>query len=277
MKFTKGYRSADVEDRRGKGGGGKRAGKFGIGGTILGLVVFFAFGQDYLGVMNSGSGGDAPAAQEAGDRDKEDTSQIQESLDLMQAFWSKTFSQNGLLYQKAKLVLFWDQVDTGGCGGQSSAVGPFYCPGDNKAYVDVSFFKLLKERFGAAGDFATIYVLAHEIGHHLQAIAPTEHGNSFDKNEASVRQELQADCYAGVWAKDAEGKGLLDANDIGEALNAARSIGDDMMQKHAGQPVNQHNWTHGSSEKRKRWFRTGYQKGTMAACNTYEARRQDIY
>ncbi len=263
MRFTRGYRSDDVEDRRGRGG---RL-RLGVGGTIVGIILYLALGQDILGVTSGGGGTSST------DRQKRDSAQIEEALDLMQAFWAERFARQGRRYVKAKLVLFWDRVDTGGCGGQGAAVGPFYCPADHKAYIDLAFFDVLKERLGAGGDFAQVYVLAHELGHHVQNIAPTPTNRQFSKNDRSVRQELQADCYAGVWAADAQRQGRLEAGDVGEAMNAARSIGDDRLQEMAGQRVNSDSWTHGSSAQRKRWFSKGFEEGTMAACDTFAATR----
>jgi len=185
------------------------------------------------------------------------------------------FKAAGREYRRAKLLVFRDVIDTP-CGRSSAAIGPFYCPGDQQAYIDLSFFRELKSRFGAPGDFAQAYVLAHEIGHHLQTLDHVERETSRlrkreSRNAASVRQELQADCYAGVWGNAARGKHLLELGDLEEALAAAQAIGDDRLQKQAGVDVDPETFTHGTSAQRMKWFRRGFDSGKLAACDTFSA------
>jgi predicted metalloprotease len=184
------------------------------------------------------------------------------------------YRAEGKSYRRAKLVLFTEAVDTG-CGRSSSAIGPFYCPPDEKAYIDLSFCQLLKNQLGAPGDFAQAYVLAHEIGHHLQTLNGLEgtvqklSRDKRSRNAASVRQELQADCFAGVWAHSAYARKLLEIGDLDEALRAASQIGDDRLQKDAGREVNAETFTHGTSQQRMKWFRRGYDTGQFSACDTF--------
>lgn len=284
MKYEEGYRSDDVEDRRGNPS--KRGAKLGIGGTIVGVIVMLVFGQDLLGVSDGNRAGapdgDGDTSEEkspaAPPTDEKLLSFVHYAFDDIQKTWIDVFPASGLpAYQKAKLVLFVDGTDTK-CGYQGSATGPFYCPPDLAAYIDLGFYKELRDSLGAKGDFAQAYVLAHEIGHHIQKITGINdrvhresNRNPGQKNHLSVLQELQADCYAGLWAKAADGRGLLEAGDIDEALKAAWAIGDDRLQRMAGRSVSPETWTHGSSEQRMRWFRRGYERGTMAACDTFSA------
>jgi hypothetical protein len=189
------------------------------------------------------------------------------------------FRAEGKSYRFAKMVVFTDVVDTG-CGRTSSAVGPFYCPPDEKAYIDFTFYRELKARFEAPGDFAQAYVIAHEMGHHLQNLLGTDDKvrqmsarDRSRENEYSVMQELQADCYAGVWAHEFAKTGRLEMGDPEEALNAASQIGDDRLQKRAGVEVNSETWTHGSAEQRIRWFKVGFDQGKLAACDTFSAQK----
>jgi predicted metalloprotease len=285
MKWTRGHQSADVEDRRGvRARGGGSALKLGGGGALLTILVVVA--SQVLGVdltqLVGGSGGGAPSSSEtpqggaldpAQDPDRELYEFISFAFDDIQVAFADALQRKGESYRKAKLVIFADAVDTG-CGTASSAVGPFYCPPDQKAYIDLGFYRDLKKRFGAPGDFAQAYVIAHELGHHLQTLNGVSErverqGRS---NELSVRQELQADCYAGVWAKTTEQRKILESGDVEEALGAAAAIGDDRLQKQAGAPVNSESWTHGSSEQRVRWFTRGMTSGELAACDTFTAK-----
>ncbi|MBA3541642.1 MAG: neutral zinc metallopeptidase, partial [Deltaproteobacteria bacterium] len=191
--------------------------------------------------------------------------------DIQDTFQAK-FREDGQTYERAKLYIFTDAIGTA-CGRSSAEIGPFYCPGDNQAYIDLSFYRDLRQRFGAPGDFAQAYVLAHEIGHHIQNLTGSERRqkrgrNERERNAASVRVELQADCYAGVWGYSAQSRKLLDAGDIEEALTAASAIGDDRLQKQAGVEVEQETWTHGSSAQRVKWFERGFRTGRLAACDT---------
>jgi predicted metalloprotease len=196
-------------------------------------------------------------------------------FDDAQAQWTKVFATAGARYTPAKLVLFTSAVHSG-CGPQTSAVGPFYCPADDTVYLDVSFFDEMAKRFGVSGDFALAYVVAHEVGHHVQnvtgvtlQVAQAERAQPANANALSVLTELQADCYAGVWAHSTYRRGLLEPGDIQEALTAAAAIGDDFQQKSATGSVRPEEWTHGSSAQRQQWLTTGYQTGSPAACDTF--------
>src|SRR5690606_16395255 len=192
--------------------------------------------------------------------------------------WSELFAADGKSYAKPKLVLFDDAVSSA-CGHTSSAVGPFYCPGDRKVYLDLTFFSELSRRLGAPGDFAQAYVVGHEVGHHIQTLLGTSEAvhrqrsrvSETEANQLSVRQELQADCYAGVWGYHANQRQLLEDGDIEEALSAAAAIGDDRLQQQAGAAVRPESWTHGSSAQRVHWFKTGLKSGKMSACDTFAA------
>jgi predicted metalloprotease len=193
----------------------------------------------------------------------------------VQKFWETTFQQAGQPYQHAKLVLYTGNVDTQ-CGSATSAVGPFYCPADERVYLDLSFYQDMTQQLQAPGDFAWAYVIAHEMGHHVQQqegisdkVAQQEQANPDQANEISVRTELQADCYAGIWAKTVFAAGDLDPGDIEEAQNAAAAVGDDRLQKKAGGTVDPDSFTHGTSEQRQHWFETGYQTGEPTACDTF--------
>ncbi len=198
-------------------------------------------------------------------------------IDDQQKVWAGIFRAEGKSYRPARLVLYTRGTETG-CGYGQSAIGPFYCPPDQKVYLDLDFFQLMRQRLGAPGDFAQAYVLAHEVGHHVQNLLGTN--KSVDaqtarapsrKNELSVRLELQADCYAGVWAHSTAERKLLEKGDIDESLKAAWQIGDDTLQKNAGRRVSPDSFTHGSSEQRTRWFRRGLDSGSIDACDTFSA------
>ena len=202
--------------------------------------------------------------------------EMSDALDDIQGFWATDDGLGGD-YRDATLVLFSDAVSTGGCGNAPASVGPFYCPADQTAYIDLSFFKQLQSQFSAPGDFARVYVLAHELGHHVQNVLGTssqvrqEQQSGGDANELSVRLELQADCYAGVWGHSAQERGLIEAGDINEGLDAAAAVGDDALGN-----GNQESWTHGSSESRQRWFRAGFDSGDLDACDTFSVPASDL-
>jgi predicted metalloprotease len=271
MKWERGHKSKHVEDRRGQKPRGRGV-KIGAGAGLVGLLIVIigqALGVDLSGL--SGGGGSETASEPAPaeetrrtgpDPDAELVQFVHFVIDDIQATFEKQFRDDGKTYRPADLVLFTEAVDTR-CGLSSSAIGPFYCPPDRKAYIDLSFYRVLKERLGAGGDFAQAYVLAHEIGHHVQ--------NLLRIDGESVRQELQADCFAGVWAHSTGQRKLLEQGDIEESVNAAAQIGDDRLQKMAGQKVNPETWTHGSSAQRVKWFRVGYETGDLDACDTFAA------
>ena len=196
-------------------------------------------------------------------------------IDDVQNTWTREFRELGREYVRAKLVLFTDATRSG-CGFAESAMGPFYCPGDAKVYIDLGFYRQLRQRFGAPGDFAQAYVIAHEVGHHVQSLLGTESKMRDAQrrmprraNELSVRLELQADCYAGVWGHSTEQRKLLEAGDVDEGLAAAAAVGDDRIQRQSGRGVNPETWTHGSSKQRVQWFRRGFETGRVQDCDTF--------
>lgn len=218
----------------------------------------------------------APSGEVVSSPEEDSTKQfISYVLDDAQATWEGIFTGNGSEYPDARLVLFRDGVQSA-CGFAESATGPFYCPGDQQVYIDLGFYDELRDRFGAPGDFAQAYVLAHEIGHHVQRLLGTEaevrrlqQRNPRQANALSVALELQADCYAGVWAQSAQARGLLETGDIEEGLDAAASVGDDRIQRMGGGYVNPDAFTHGSAEQRSEWFRRGLASGDPAQCDTF--------
>ena len=275
MRFGTGGRSSNIEDRRGLGG---RAG-MGIGGTVVLLVLSLIFGRDFIGESGvqpnvaSTSNGGLSAADSA--REEPEVVFVGQVLDDAQQTWATVLPKYGTPYRNAKLVLFRDATDTG-CGVGQSAMGPFYCPVDEKVYIDLGFYDELKTRFGASGDFAQAYVIAHELGHHVQKLLGTEaqvrramQRDPGAANQYSVRLELQADCYAGVWGRSTEQRKLLDEGDIQEGMNAAASVGDDRILQKAGRSANADSFTHGSSAQRVSWFRKGYDSGDPRACDTF--------
>jgi predicted metalloprotease len=251
----------------------------GIGGTILiGIVLAVLFFTGVLGGGGSSSGAGsavAPTVRGAPDPDARLVDFVGFVVDDVQDFWRNDFASAGRRYETTKLVLFTGQTQSG-CGLASSATGPFYCPVDHRVYLDLGFFRELKSRFHAPGDFAEAYVIAHEFGHHVQNLLGTEERMRREQerhpgqaNELSVRLELQADCYAGVWAQSAYDQHLLQSGDLEEALTAAAAVGDDRIQRSAGRRVDPETWTHGSAQQRSQWLRTGFRKGDPAACDTF--------
>ncbi|MGE3766509.1 MAG: neutral zinc metallopeptidase, partial [Kofleriaceae bacterium] len=282
-KWTRGTKNDDVIDARGAKAP-KIAGA-GIGVVILVYVVARLFNVDISGLVGGGGNSSTttsssqkhePEPPKGPDPDAELVDFVRFVMKDIQDTFERVFQAEGKTYERAKLVLFTDAIDTK-CGRSSSAIGPFYCPGDSNAYIDLSFYRDLRSKLGAPGDFAQAYVLAHEIGHHLQNLLGVDHdqtklSKSRTRNEHSVRVELQADCYAGVWAHHAAGKKLLEIGDLEEAMTAAKEIGDDRLQKKAGvDDINPETFTHGTSEQRMRWFRIGFDRGTLAACDTFSA------
>ncbi|MCA2990638.1 neutral zinc metallopeptidase [Gemmatimonas sp.] len=289
MRWSPGGRSRNLEDRRGggggaggMGGGGFRGGgmKLGVGGMLVLIVLSYVFKTDLVTPITGGSGVGAPmpTAEQAPLNDPAEERMVQfvsVVLDSAQATWARQMSR----YRPARLVLFRDATPTA-CGTGQSASGPFYCPGDEKVYIDLSFFDQLHRQFGAPGDFAQAYVIAHEIGHHVQNVLGTEQQvrrlqqeNPRAKNALSVAMELQADCYAGVWAHDAARARMLEPGDLEEGLGAAAAVGDDRLQHMAGGRVQRESFTHGSSADRQQWFRRGFEQGDPGACDTFAAMR----
>ena len=275
MKWSDGGPSADLEDRRGGGGGGL---KLGLGGTLVLGVLSLFFHRDLfslLGVAPSTGGGSSQSSAPAQDtpEQKKLVSFVSFVIDDIQKTWTKILPG----YTHAKLVLFDGQVASA-CGRAESAMGPFYCPGDQRVYIDLAFYRELQSRFGAPGDFAQAYVIAHEVGHHVQNLTGIEakmreaqERAPQQRNALSVKLELQADCYAGVWANSTQQRGILDAGDVQEALGAAAAVGDDRLQKASTGTVQPERWTHGSSAERMRWFKRGFDGGKPDACDTFAA------
>jgi predicted metalloprotease len=287
MKWTPGGESQDIEDRRDEdgGGGGFQFGgmHLGIGGALILLVLSLVFKQNFFALLGGGGGSpDAPVVRHPNPaRDQQEQPLVQFVsfvLDDTQKTWEQILPQQaGKPYRHAKLVLFRNYTQSG-CGGAESATGPFYCPQDEKVYIDLGFYDELKQRFGAPGLFAQAYVLAHEMGHHVQKILGTEarvrpmqQGNRRMDNALSVKVELQADCYAGVWAHSTQQRDLLEQGDIQSALGAASAVGDDRLQKMSTGHVTPDSFTHGSSAQRMHWFQQGFDSGSIAACNTFSA------
>ncbi len=281
MRWTPGGRSSDLEDRRGSGGGFGGGGmRFGLGGAAVLLVLSLIFKQDFFALVGGGGGaGGEPAASGpvAGTPEEEKRADfVSFVLDDAQGTWDRLFQARGQQYQHAKLVLFRDAIESA-CGFGQAASGPFYCPGDEKVYIDLGFYDELQQRFGAPGDFAQAYVLAHEIGHHVQRLQGTDakvreaqQRRPDAANELSVRLELQADCYAGVWGHETARREVLEAGDVEEGLAAAAAVGDDRIQRMSGQGVNPDGFTHGSSEQRTTWFRRGFESGRPEDCDTFQ-------
>jgi predicted metalloprotease len=269
-----------VIDQRGSRVRAGRVAGGGVAATIVVVLVAQLFGVDVSGLIGGGQSAprsDQPNPPSGPDPDAELVDFVNFVLKDIQDTFDMKFKAAGKEYRHAARVMFTSAVDTG-CGRSSAAIGPFYCPPDEHAYIDLSFYRELRQRFGAPGDFAQAYVLAHEIGHHLQNVLGTERrtesiGRGRTRNETSVRVELQADCYAGVWAHAAQGRRILEAGDLDEALTAATAIGDDRLQKQAGREVHPETFTHGSSEQRVRWFRRGFEAGELDACDTFSARQ----
>lgn len=279
MRWSGRRGSRNVEDRRGVRLG--KAGGIGLGTIVLALIAVY-FGQDPAVVLQnlpqqSVQSQNVPYQESAAEQ------QLREFISVVLAdteqTWGEIFSAAGRTYEEPGLVLFSGAVESA-CGLAQAAVGPFYCPADHKAYIDLSFYEDLQHRFGAPGDFAQAYVIAHEIGHHVQTLlgisernmAARRQAGAAQANELSVRQELQADCFAGIWAHDADrSRQLLEAGDIEEGLNAASAIGDDRLQRQAQGYVSPESFTHGSSQQRVEWFKRGYESGSMAACDTFSA------
>jgi uncharacterized protein len=277
MRWRGRRQSANVEDRRGVGGGRVSGG---LGVIVLALVGMY-FGIDpgvFLDTTQVGSTSSREPYQESGEE-----AQLRELVSVVLAdteqSWGEIFARQGARYEEPRLVLFSRSVESA-CGFAQAAVGPFYCPADRKVYIDLSFYEDLSRRCGAPGDFAQAYVIAHEVGHHVQTLigvsertqAARARAGESESNALSVRQELQADCFAGLWAHSAaSSRDLLEAGDIEEALAAASAIGDDRLQMQSSGYVSQESFTHGSSEQRARWFRRGAESGSLEACDTFAA------
>jgi predicted metalloprotease len=301
VDWTPGGVSSDIEDRRDDSGGGGGFGFSGGGGGGLGilgfivlLVISLVTGHNFLGGMFSGgssssstyqptpapdaygTGQATPRARHPAGEDR-DVQLISFVLDDAQKTWTGIFQTMGRPYRHAKLVLYRGETYSG-CGDAQAATGPFYCPEDEKIYIDLSFWDELKRFGGSTAEFAQAYVIAHELGHHIQKLLGIEakeqqavQQHPGEKYHLSVDTELQADCFAGVWAHSTEQRGIVHADDIAAALSAAAAVGDDHLQKMSGRAVSPETWTHGSSASREKWFRAGLTGGTVASCNTFAA------
>ena len=281
-------RSSNVEDRRGSGGfgegGGFRMGgggaRLGIGGVVIVLIASAIFGFDPRILLDGGMPVPVEQSRPA-DRAAEEPLRdfVAAVLGDTEKTWGELFRRNGQTYREPKLVLFSGAVDSA-CGFAQAAMGPFYCPADQRVYLDLSFFAELRQRFKAPGDFAQAYVIAHEVGHHVQTLLGTaervraaqQRGSQAQANAQQVRMELQADCYSGLWAHHADrARRVLEEGDIEEALNAATAIGDDRLQRQAQGRVVPDSFTHGTSAQRVRWFRRGFESGDLKTCDTFSA------
>ncbi len=286
MRLDDERESLNVEDRRGDSGGFSiGGGSLGIGGVVIAVIAAYFFGIDPSVLLQGGGGsvsspppsGPAPRPPET-DREAVFVSRV---LASTEDTWSELFQKGGKQYQPPKLVLFTGSYPTA-CGRGQAAAGPFYCPEDAKVYIDLRFYQLMRERFHASGDFAEAYVIAHEVGHHVQNLlgltdqmaARRGRVSQQEYNALSVRLELQADCFAGVWANRADrSKAILEPGDVEEAINAASAIGDDTLQKQAQGHVVPDSFTHGTSAQRVRWLRQGLQTGDVNSCNTFKAQQ----
>jgi predicted metalloprotease len=303
MKWRGRRESSNVEDRRGSGGGGfgrgpggggfrvpigggRRGGGLGIGAIVAIGLIAWALGFNPFALLSTGElvpfNQERPTAEQAsGPTAADEMSRfVRVVLAETEDTWSGLFAAENRAYAEPTLVLFSGGVRSA-CGFASAASGPFYCPGDRKLYIDLSFYEELRRRFAAPGDFAQAYVIAHEVGHHVQNLlgilpkfAEVRRGLSeAEANALSVRVELQADCFAGIWGRDAADKGLLEEGDLDEALNAATQIGDDAIQKRNQGYIVPESFNHGTSAQRARWFKRGYDNKTLAACDTFQAQR----
>lgn len=289
MRWREGRRSENVEDRRGTRVGGRPM-ALGGGGLLLLLLLTYALGGDPLQVLDMATRGAGPYSadvdrgplQRPGDAPADEASEfVSVVLGDTEDTWDQIFQSSGNRYRPPTLVLFTDAVQSA-CGLNSAAVGPFYCPADQKVYIDLGFYRELRDKFGAPGDFAQAYVIAHEVGHHVQNLLGVStqvreaqaNAGMREANALSVKLELQADCFAGVWGHHAHvERQLLEEGDIEEGLAAAAAIGDDRLQKMSKGQVNPESWTHGSSEQRAYWFRRGLESGDPGACDTFESER----
>jgi predicted metalloprotease len=287
MRFRRKYRSRHVIDQRAAAPSGGGLGRLpigvtggGIGGILILLLVLFLGGGGLFGGEDvPGSEGPAqetdPGLPGAPDPEAELVSFVSFVLDDAQGTWTELFRESGQTYRPAQLVLF-RQATESGCGFATSEVGPFYCPADETIYLDLGFFRELQQRYGAEGDFAQAYVIAHEVAHHVQnqlgisdRVQRLANRNPDEANDLSIEQELHADCLAGVWGRTTRERGLLEAGDFQEGLDAAAAVGDDRIQRQATGTINPETWTHGSSEQRRTWFEEGFRTGDAEACDPF--------
>ena len=290
MRYDQDHESSDLIDERGQGGGGgqRMAGagllglipmllRFRFGWVIIVAIVGYSVFHNFVGGAPS-TRSLAPSATSVSAKGSDQPKHfVAFVLDDTQSTWRQLFTQNGKTYRNAKLVLFTGSTSTG-CGNGDAASGPFYCPSDERVYIDLAFYDELATRFGAKGDFAEAYVIAHEIGHHVQKqLGYSDQVDRASKSErlgptgVSVRLELQADCFAGIWARSTNQRNVLEQGDVQEALGAAAAVGDDHIQKEMTGTVRPETWTHGSAAARSRWFQNGFDGGTLQACDTFKA------
>ncbi|HMJ18162.1 MAG TPA: neutral zinc metallopeptidase [Gemmatimonadaceae bacterium] len=275
MRWTPGGRSPNLEDRRSSGGGMGRG--LGVGGTVVVLALSLIFGRNLftdLGVTPAVGAASAPMTPADSAAQETEVQFVSFLLDDVQNTWAKVLPEYGGQFHPARLVLFRNSTQSG-CGPAQSVMGPFYCPVDERVYLDLGFFDELKQRYAASGDFAQAYVLAHELGHHVQHLLGTDarmrqaqEANPSDANQLSVRIELQADCYAGVWAHSTSQRQMLEQGDVDEALTAASAVGDDRIQQRTTGRINVDSFTHGSAAQRSEWFKRGFQSGDPRSCST---------
>ncbi len=284
MRWSDRGQSSNVEDQRGSGGGGRFSGggaRLGLGGMLVLLVLSLIFKRDFFSLVGAGGGGGsgqvAPGPVQTSPEEEKLAHFVGFVLDTTQAFWAQELPTLGAQYEPAHLVLFRDGIQSA-CGVAETSSGPFYCPGDQKVYIDLGFYDELTRKFGAPGDFAQAYVIAHELGHHVQNLLGLEQQmrrlqqrSPERANDLSVRFELQADCFAGVWGHGAEQEGILEAGDVEEGLRAAASVGDDRIQKMTQGYVNPDGFTHGTAAQRQRWFNAGFTSGDPKRCDTFAA------
>jgi predicted metalloprotease len=280
MKWQGRRTSRNIEDRRRSGGTARKGGVGGLAAIVI-LVVGWYFGVDVSGFVDTGNGGiSATQSAEITPADERAAQFVSVTLADTEEVWADVFNQQvGQAYVPPTLVLFKGSTQSA-CGGANAATGPFYCPPEKKAYLDTAFFTTMESQLGAGGDFAGAYVVAHEIAHHVQnelgilgqANQIRAQVSEADSNAISVRIELQADCFSGIWVRNVQAKfGSLERGDIAEAMNAAKQIGDDTLQRNAGRTVQPHTFTHGTSEQRQRWFARGYDSGNLETCDTFSA------
>jgi predicted metalloprotease len=282
MRWRQSRQSENVQDYRGRRTGGGGGIKLGLGTIIIGAIAYYFGGpQALMAVLSGGAGQSAQPEEQIGTSKPTDEAGafVVHVLGDTEDTWNAIFARAGQQYPNPKLNIFENGINTG-CGSATSAAGPFYCPADNMIYIDLAFFRQLETDFAAQGDFAKAYVIAHEVGHHVQTVtgisnkvrAAQQGARSQEEANAwQVKMELQADCYAGIWAHDSESsRQLLEQGDIDEALTAASSVGDDTIQRRTQGHVNQESFTHGSAAQRQEWFRRGYASGNVADCDTFK-------
>jgi hypothetical protein len=279
MRWTPGGSEDDVEDRRSEGGGIGGV-HLGIGGFVIVAILSLLFHRNFFALFENSTANPGASTSQSQSTENEAEKPLVQFVTFVlndaQATWTRILAAQGVPYRHAKLVLFRNSIDSA-CGMAQSATGPFYCPEDEKVYIDLGFYRELKDRFGAPGEFAEAYVLAHEIGHHVQKVLGIESKgrtaqlqSPASKGAISQEIELQADCFAGVWGHSTEQRNLLDPNDLDSALKAAAAVGDDRLQKMATGHVNPDTFTHGTSAQRTQWFKRGFDGGTIGACNTFQ-------